>query len=166
MDALLRRYRDTLMIVGRGNLLFGIWGMIRTVMTYIISSDEREKLIADFRSAPEYQPDLEIVFYVLFFVIMLVVLLLEISLRIYIYRASRAESMGEHRSILYLIVAALIAGVSLFSVWYSVFKGYYGDMDIFDICITIAIETTSSILLLDLVRSSIRVRQLSRKLEG
>lgn len=164
MEALLRRHRDTLLIVGQGNLLFGIWGVIRTVMTYILQSSEREKLIADFRSSPEYRPDLESLFYIIFFALMFLLLLGELLLRLYIYRAARAEAEGEHRRGLYIVLAGVMAVTAVVLQIVSVVTGQYKDMDLFDLSVTLMIELTSSILLLDLVRSAIRVRQLERKL--
>lgn len=164
MEALLRRHQDTLIIVGRGNLLFGVWGMIRTVMTFILHNPERDKIIAEFQNTPDYDSAWKPLYYGVFLLFLLLVLAAEMGLRLYICRSAKAEGMGGRKSLWYVILAGFMSVASIVVLGYNLYSGYYQDLDLFDTVITVVIELTSAVMLLELVAASIRVRQLRRKL--
>jgi len=151
----LRRYSGALSVLGNAIVVFGIWDIIKTVLSTIYMSDElRDEIV---NSAPaEYLP------YAIGFVVVLSIL--TFALRAYIGLAARAEAAGKKKSPVYLIMTIpLFAEYLLF--FYADFLTMLKLNDEFlEVIGDMFINVTSVGFVALLLVNAIRVRRLKKQL--
>ena len=155
----LRKNQDTLKIVGQGVIAFGIWSIVKTVLSSALSwSSIREQM-----DAPGVSDAMLVSAFVFVMAVLLAIVLL---IRLYIGRAGIAEGRGQRRGGGYIVAAFLLAGVDFTLQIFSLAESLrLGGRPLMDMAITLVVELTSCITLVEMGVSAIRVRKLRRLLE-
>ena len=165
----LRRRQNTLIIVGVGTILFGVWSIVKTVGLFYFDKARRlavlKGMIESNGAAWEDR------YYTLAVVLAVIVLAWDLVLRAFIGWAAISEGMGKHRSLLYVIIACLMLWSSIWTM-----TGLSAEYVKYLIKLTsetpeapgqepslsaVIIEITSLIMLAEMIHASIRVRKLN-----
>ena len=154
----LRRYENRLISIGTGIAAFGIWSVIRFIMTLMLDTEETFKRL-DFGidSASEM-----IVFLIITFIVLLLLFLAHLHIGI----SARKEGLGGRGKWGYLIFTVIFLLFYLWAVSEDVrnMDEYYNGF--FDCIIETAIDCTVTITLVEILYAAITVRCLRRKLSN
>lgn len=169
MERELRRHQNTLVIIGSGVIMFGLWSVIKTIAFSILNREEVLQMVSGGVALSETDQK---VYLLIYYIFMAILLLIDLSFRVYVGRSARREGRGRKRKrdgVAYLVIAALIA---LFCV-----IGTVADvMEILDLSsatdnilsllVSVFIDVTSFITMVELIRAAVRSRQIKRALKG
>ena len=161
MEKELRRKQVTLVTLGTGVILFGVWSVVKSLLYF------RTGLFADLDAQiePELLPYIKLVTVV----IVALFVLADLGIRLKIGRRARAEGMGRRQKNGYLILAALIVLVNitgdLLGVYYIVKNGV-PEQSGPDYIVSVLVDLSSTILLAELIITALRVRKLRAMSEG
>ena len=161
MEKELRRKQVTLVTLGTGVILFGVWSVVKSLLYF------RTGLFADLDAQiePELLPYIKLVTVV----IVALFVLADLGIRLKIGRRARAEGMGRRQKNGYLILAALIVLVNitgdLLGVYYIVKNGV-PEQSGPDYVVSVLVDLSSTILLAELIITVLRVRKLRAMSEG
>ena len=156
-ERLLRKNQNTLVIVGKGVIAFGVWSAVKVVLSAMLMEDFQQTLKAT-TDTGEPVPPLAV------YATLTVMLLLLLGFRVLIGRSAIAEGRGRKSRWLYLVLAGLLALIDLAAlvgsfVW---IKDSYKSVT--DLVVTVVVELTSIVTRAELVLSAIRVKRLTRLL--
>ena len=164
----LRRDRDTLAIVGLGVMAFGVWSVIRAVLLFLAR-------IPGLREETMNMEPLERNIAVIGAVAALLLSVwIDLRLRLYIGRSARAEGLrGEHKTG-YLFAAGFLALACLVMLVVMAFFQFSSMEAVRNAresgegtaLSSIIVELTSLITLIDMIAASLRVKRMTRELEG
>ena len=155
MEKELRRKQVTLVTLGTGVILFGVWSVVKSLLYF------RTNLFKDLDTQvePELLPYIKLVTVV----IVALFVLADLGIRLKIGRRARAEGMGRRQKNGYLILAALIVLVNiigdLLGVCYIVKNGVPEQSGL-DYVVSVLVDLSSTILLAELIITALRVRKL------
>ena len=160
MEKELRRKQVTLVTLGTGVILFGVWSVVKSLLYF------RTNLFADL----DTQAEPELLPYMLATVVIVALFVLaDLGIRLKIGRRARAEGMGRRQKNGYLILAALIVLVNiigdLLGVYYIVKNGV-PEQSGPDYVVSALVDLSSTILLAELIVTVLRVRKLRAMSEG
>ena len=160
MEKELRRKQVTLVTLGTGVILFGVWSVVKSLLYF------RTNLFADL----DTQAEPELLPYMLATVVIVALFVLaDLGIRLKIGRRARAEGMGRRQKNGYLILAALIVLVNitgdLLGVYYIVKNGV-PEQSGPDYIVSVLVDLSSTILLAELIITALRVRKLRAMSEG
>ena len=161
MEKKLRRSQVTLVTLGSGVILFGVWSVVKSLLYF------RTNLFADL----DTQIEPELLPYVKLAAVVIVALfvLADLGIRLKIGRRARAEGMGRRQKNGYLILAALIVLVNitgdLLGVYYIVENGVPEQSGL-DYVVSVLVDLSSTVLLAELIVTVLRVRKLRAMSEG
>ena len=160
MEKELRRKQVTLVTLGTGVILFGVWSVVKSLLYF------RTNLFADL----DTQAEPELLPYMLATVVIVALsVLADLGIRLKIGRRARAEGMGRRQKNGYLILAALIVLVNitgdLLGVYYIVKNGV-PEQSGPDYIVSVLVDLSSTILLAELIITVLRVRKLRAMSEG
>lgn len=152
-EALVRRDRDTLYVIGTGIIALGAWALVKYVMLYLRYSQQLTEAIG------KDGEDGAVVSVILGIIIGLA--LFELVLHLVVGLSARAEGQGKRKGLLYLICAVLLAMLTFAYVCLDVFGlvaiGEIGDK--IDIVIEGIIDFTSFAMLAGLIAATVRLRK-------
>ncbi len=160
----LRRDRDTLAIVGLGVMAFGVWSVIRSVVTFVFQIPELRERFAETGNATAG--------IIATGVATLLVLAVDLRLRFCIWRSARAEGLRGERKTGYLFAAGILALLSLATLGFILFAAF-GTNELAaearasdEIGVSsFIVELTSLATLIDMIAASVRVKRMTRALE-
>ena len=160
MEKELRRKQVTLVTLGTGVILFGVWSVVKSLLYF------RTNPFADL----DTQVEPELLPYMLATVVIVALFVLaDLGIRLKIGRRARAEGMGRRQKNGYLILAALIVLVNitadLLGVYYIVKNGV-PEQSGPDYIVSVLVDLSSTILLAELIITVLRVRKLRAMSEG
>lgn len=161
MEKKLRRSQVTLVTLGTGVILFGVWSVVKSLLYF------RTGLFSDL----DTQVEPELLPYIKLAVVVIVALfvLADLGIRLKIGRRARAEGMGRRQKNGYLILAALIVLVNiigdLLGVYYIVKNGVPEQSGL-DYVVSVLVDLSSTVLLAELIVTVLRVRKLRAMSEG
>ena len=160
MEKKLRRSQVTLVTLGTGVILFGVWSVVKSLLYF------RTNLFADL----DTQVEPELLPYMLATVVIVALFVLaDLGIRLKIGRRARAEGMGRRQKNGYLILAALIVLVNiigdLLGVYYIVKNGVPEQSGL-DYVVSVLVDLSSTVLLAELIVTVLRVRKLRAMSEG
>ena len=172
----IRKHKDTLIIVGKGVVAFGLWSIIKSIAYSFLEKDEFFKFMNEAVGEIEaLEPEIGRLFVyafsVIFFIIVYSLLSCDIVFRIYVAKSAGAEAFGtlKKKRNTYLVIAGFMAFMSLLSILrvpFTIFKGEFEEAeDIIDIIATTIVELTSFITLTELMVSAVKIRRLRAGLE-
>ena len=156
----LRKYQDTLWIVGRGFILFGLWSAVKSLAAVFL---ERGRIISQIR-----ETDKDIAAFsdgqilTVFIVITAAILLVDLSLRLYIGRSAIAEGKGTKTGVLYIPLTAVFVIVGFANAVYMTCIIVSGrapsDPDNGVSYAAVIIEITQVIMMIEMIRAAIKVK--------
>ena len=162
----IRRCRNTLSISGRAILVYLAWRFVKSFMVSALGSNSTKELDAkyfeDMFANMNYpfigHIDLKVA--LLVFMAMLAFGFIEFFLYIYISRCALAQSRGEYRSGLYLLVARIVLAIDVIaSLMVIPFVVFMSSID--EVLVTVIIDLTSFAMLFDLIRAGTKLRRLA-----
>ena len=160
----IRKDQNTLIVVGTGTILFGLWTMAKTLgLVFILRKETVAALKANYEWVAEI-PD-RFVFWVIVgmtFIIMGVIL----AVRAYVGMSAIAVGRGKRKSILYLLFAGVMIISSIYYLAVGIFTmdapeqmgAFTRDQSIS----ALIIEATSMVMTVEMVVSALRIRKLTR----
>ena len=153
----LRKNQDTLKIVGLGVMAFGAWSIVRTILyTTLQWNSIIENMVEQELSAKTAG--------IMYVIVSVMIMAVEIAIRLYIGRSAIAEGKGKRKRPGYIVVAFLIALMNL-GLMFSFFMLLGARTEIsLDALVTMFVELTSTVILLEMCQSAIRVRKLLRQI--
>ena len=157
MEREIRRYRDHLVSIGTGVSLFGLWSVIKAILTIIMDP-------SDYTEIPEntvLDPFVQLVIIICAVVIVLGIIL---ALHLYIGLSARAEGLGKKKKMLYLVFTGLVIGIYMVSIISEIAMFSEIFTDYMSGAVTIFIDITTLVTLIELERAAYKVRTLSRQL--
>ena len=161
MEKELRRKQVTLVTLGTGVILFGVWSVVKSLLYF------RTNLFADLDT--QVEPELLPYIKLATVVIVALFVLADLGIRLKIGRRARAEGMGRRQKNGYLILAALIVLVNitgdLLGVYYIVKNGV-PEQSGPDYIVSVLVDLSSTALLAELIITVLRVRKLRAMSEG
>ena len=160
MEKKLRRSQVTLVTLGTGVILFGVWSVVKSLLYF------RTNLFADL----DTQVEPELLPYMLATVVIVALFVLaDLGIRLKIGRRARAEGMGRRQKNGYLILAALIVLVNitgdLLGV-YALVKYGISEQSGLEYVVSVLVDLSSTVLLAELIITVLRVRKLRAMSEG
>lgn len=157
----LRRRRITLMSLGSGVISFGIWSILKTFLYIYVGV-----LNLNVTTVPEqYRQATTIVAYVMLTFFMLI----DLSLRLFVGLKARAAGSGKRQRPTYIVVAGLLLACSVLSLLVAVFSRTSGRMEnqsVMDYAVSLFVEGCSAAMLAELVYTAVRMRKLTKLVEG
>ena len=153
----LRKNQDTLKIVGLGVMAFGAWSIVRTILyTTLQWNSIIENMVEQELSAKTAG--------IMYIIVSVMIMAVEIAIRLYIGRSAIAEGKGERKRSGYIVVAFLIALMDLsLMFFFFILLGTRTEISL-DALVTMFVELTSTVILLEMCQSAIRVRKLRRQI--
>ena len=169
----LRRYQDSMVIIGFGVIIFGAWTVIKTFLEYTLAPEVMpemvEQIFADDPANPSLDPFVLRLMTIIFcYGLILIGLIIDLSVRIYLGRAAMTEGRGKARRPTYLIIAGILcAGYLLSAIARIISIGSIlkEETTITDFAAYLFVDVTSFLTLLDLIWAGIKVRKIRKKLQ-
>ena len=164
--ATLRRYRDTLSISGLAIIAFGVWDILKATLSNVFG---RSYYVADQEADEGVQAILEMLadnseaFLLAVIVGLFLMVVIGLVLRIYVGLSAYAEAHGKRKSWTYVIVAGLMA-ISSATLMIAGLVTARNLGNALATIITGTIELTSTFAYVDLIRSAVIVKRLSKSL--
>ena len=151
----LRKYQNTLVVVGMGVIAFGIWSVIKTVMLTAFNKDEMAELSAQ-GTAVE----------VVFWVMLGIMLAIDLWLRLYVGLAAIQEGRGKKRKayIAWIFLMAFFSALGVLVGLASIGSDEAPATALGTAVVTVIVEATSCVLLVEMARAAVKVKRLSRQL--
>lgn len=147
MDSIIRKTEINLSTVGNGVILFGIWTLVKFLLTAVFTAENSDEKAA------------------LFSLSAWILTIAEFALRCYIGFSARAEGKGKQKRVVYLVFTAFLIFIYLPIIILEIFMLFILPDYIFNLIITLIIDVTSVTFLFELMINSIRLRKL-RKLQS
>lgn len=149
MEAKIRRTEDNLFVLGTSVIAFGLWNLIKFTVYFFFNSDDLKQAVDE-----KYFMFSVIVVWVIFFISFL--------LRCFIGLSARAEGKGKRKSVLYLVFTGIIMLVYSFLIIFEAVYFMVQFEHIFTMIVTLIIDVTSLVFLIELMINSIRIRKLRK----
>ena len=149
MDVKIRRLESNLTTIGTGVIAFGFWGFLKFILSYLFLGAQSVGIDGD-----EYITVIAVFVWAVAILIPLVYLWIGMS--------ARAEGRGKRKSALYLFMVGWIIFVSTIAILmelYSLSKL----KDWFEIIVTLIIDLTRYVFLIELMVYSISLRKLRKE---
>ena len=160
----LRRDENTLMVVGSGVIVFGIWSVVKALLqgTASFSKMLEEAQLEYAGLEGSGLTDLSWVVAALASAVVLLVLLLDLTIRVFVGLSARAEGRGKKQGRAYLVLSVLLLVLSGIYIFSYVFMLFSGSDQVMDADAAILVELTSLVTLLQMILSAVRVRRARR----
>lgn len=155
----LRRNQNALVVIGLGVIAFGIWSVIKAVLYTAFNMEAFLDLSAD----SSLDRNLGVV---IFWIFMGIVLVIDLALRLHVGLSAVAEGRGRKKRHAYIVLALLMALISLMTVIASIViaaSGYETTAPLGSLLVALIVELTSGILLVEMAVSAIKVKSLEKK---
>ena len=147
MEQKLRKYQSILGISGIATIVFGVWGIIKTILFMVLDPYRIDGSTIDIKAM-----------YLQFIIWVIVYVVIDLFLRVFVGLSARAESKGKKTSILYLIFAGILIIVSLF--WIIRTFLLIKEIDLMDILTSVIIDLISLFALTETLIYGIKLKKL------
>ena len=148
MSAIKNKIEINLITTGTGLMFFGLWTFIKFFLTIVFlgveyddNTSDEVKLIAT--------------------IITIIAVAIVSALFCYVGLSARAEGKGKKKSVVYLIVNGLILFFHILIIILETVSLLFG-VNIFTIVVTIIIDATAAVLMLEVMINSIKLRKIRR----
>lgn len=149
MDVKIRKLENDMITIGNGVIIFGFWGFIKFVLSYLFFG-------ADYLN--DTPKELEVFAHIFIWSFAV----LSPLVYLWIGTSARAEGKGKHKSILYLIMLGLVILFSTLVILLEV-ASLFALRDMMRIVVTLIIDLTRMVFLVELMVFSIRLRCLRKQ---
>lgn len=171
----LRRNRSTLSVVGLGVIAFGAWSVVKTILIFVLRVGDP---LANAILADSLPPQ---VFRTIFYAVIVLMLASDLLLRLYVGLSARKVGFGGKKGSAYIVLACLLAVMSIYGSVYTALhiggteaaetpassKEYQIDLSEAEAAdntvVSVIVEVTASVTLIELIVAAVRVRQLEQK---
>ena len=155
----IRRFEVRLRVTGTGVMLFAFWSIVKSVLIAVLRNGEDSG--ESIEAISELNDTESLILFVAAMVVFSFMLIADTLMRIAIYRMAKRESSDPNakRRNSYLVMASLLimsSIIAIVSVAWSTLNSEYG---ISDGVITIVVELSAMITLIELIRSVIILRK-------
>ena len=158
-----RRIRNVLSTAGFGVIAFGIWSIIRVVLRVAFSRQAQPDIDPNELDSMISQSGDDVKTFLLVLLILVIVFAaIEIALRLFVGLSARSEGRGKKKSIAYVIVAGILIPYYVISVIYNFMSFDYVN-GIVDNIISMIMDITSTIALIEVFVAAIRIRVMRKK---
>ncbi len=163
MERELRRNQDLLFCVGSGIITFGFWSLVKGVMSMIFYKDEWAELLTATGTTEEEMA----IAIPLLYIIVTVIICLDVLLRLIVGTSARIEGRGRGKrpQKAYLFFGAILGLLSLASLLTDFMHFEENFNTILDGIITVIIDVTSIVMVVELFVAGMKVRRLSKKID-
>ena len=148
MSAIKNKIEINLITTGTGLMFFGLWTFIKFFLTIVFlgveyddNTSDEVKLIAT--------------------IITIIAVAIVSALFCYVGLSARAEGKGKKKSVMYLIVNGFILFFHILIIILETVSLFFG-VNIFTIVVTIIIDATAAVLMLEVMINSIKLRKIRR----
>lgn len=162
MERELRRYQNLLVCVGSGIILFGLWTLVKGVMTIILYKEELQEFLLSLGTREEELAlMIELVSYFL-----IILCCLDLALRLAVGLSARREGRArdQKRHWAFLVFGAVLLTLTLTSLTMDLKDFNENFNSIFDGIITVAIDATSVVMTIELFVAGAKVKYLKKKI--
>ncbi len=149
MVAKLRRTQDNLFVLGTSAIVFGLWNLIKFAIYYFFAFNEIKESAGD-------------KYYLITAIVVWVIVFFSFLIRCFIGFSARAEGKGKRKNVVYLVFAGMIALVYFCIIAFEVVYFIVRYDHIFTMIITLIIDVTSFVFLVELIVNSIKIRKLRK----
>ena len=159
----IRRYQDNLVTIGTGILLLSLWTVLKTVLLAVLPSGNLpDSIDTSAASVSAANGQSLIIFMILTLAISL---FLDLFLRIYTGISARAVGYGRKKKKGYLVTAAVLIILHIFNSFYLISSciTFPDQVSVIETAVTAIIDTTSVIMLIELIRSAIMLKVLTER---
>ncbi len=167
MERELRRNQNLLYCVGTGVIMFGLWSVIKGIMTIFLQKDELIVMLETVKASltPD-QADYFVSTFTLVCIIIGIIIGVLLLMHICVGLSARKEGMGRRKKdrVGYLVVAFILLVLSVALVVPEIPALFKGVDDLLDEIVTVIVDVTSIVVILELIVTGIKVRILKRKL--
>ena len=155
----IRRFEVRLRVTGTGVLLFAFWSIVKSVLVAVLRNEEDSG--ESIEAISELNDTELLILFVAAMVVFSFILIADTLMRVAIYRMAKRESSDPNakRRNSYLVMAGLLimfSIIAILSVAWSTLNSEYG---MSDGVITIVVELSAMITLIELIRSVIVLRK-------
>ena len=153
IEVKIRRYKKNMEVSGRAMLAFGIWSVLKAVITVALGGKTVWELMEISEAERE---ELGMIFLIIY----LIIVLLALFLFIFIGRRAISYARDKHRKKGFLILAAVLLVLDFIGIpgYFTMVKG----LDNIDTVIASAlVDITTCVALFDMIYSAIRIEKLS-----
>ena len=155
----IRRFEVRLRVTGTGVLLFAFWSIVKSVLVAVLRNEENSG--ESIEAISELNDTELLILFVAAMVVFSFILIADTLMRVAIYRMAKRESGDPNakRRNSYLVMAGLLimfSIIAILSVAWSTLNSEYG---MSDGVITIVVELSAMITLIELIRSVIILRK-------
>ncbi len=140
----LRKYENKLIISGLGVILFGIWSVVKSLLSFILNMNTDES------------------YNVSMLVNVLIFLAIELALRLYIGMSARSEGFGRKKRYAYIVLSVIISILSFVSLLYLLYANNIESL--LQYLVSILFEATSMFAYIELVVSAFAVKKLRKEI--
>ena len=146
----IRRDQNTLVILGNGVIVFGLWTFAKTLLSWFLN--------------PAYfsQQTDQTISVLVFNIMVVIVLVMDLLLRLFVGLSARNAGLGKRTNIVYVGAAVILLLLNVLSTGGIMYQFTAAGERTFDSIITLIISITSMIILLDLIVASVKVKIRSR----
>lgn len=153
MDATIRRLQNNLFTLGTGTIAFGIWTVIKY---FLLCTVDIPNIIYSTGQIPDD------IYRIAFFIIVMTVAIFDFILRCVIGFSARSEGRGKKKGWFYLITAIITILLYVFGVITEITAMFSATEGLLNKIITLLIDTTSIVLIIEIIISSIKLKKLLR----
>ena len=150
MNAKIRKREINLITLGSGVILVGLWIFLKFALTLLIHGNEIEE---EFPSVVIFWAN----------VILWIIAALILLMSLYIGLSARAEGKGKKKTIVYLILSGVMACFDLIIVILDAYLLFAPTSDIFNVIVTLIIDATVLVMLVELIVNAVGVRRLRKE---
>ena len=161
----LRRERSTLRSLALGIIAFGLWSVVKTVITMMMVP--LEKILDSEAIAKLTDSGMRFLVYVVMIVVALGIMSIDLIPRLYVAWKARREGLGKNQGRVWIIWAVI-----LFAFWSILVIGEIvrlpgrinkPDREMLDSIVSLAVDLTSTVILGELCFTAFRVKKLARE---
>ena len=156
MKKRLRRNQNYLVMIGTGVIILGFWSVIKTVMFLIL---EPQDITGFFSTVQVSGMPIHTSYLVL-----VVLLGIELAVRLFVGLCARSEGFGSKQGPVYVVFAIFLSLFHLAAIVASIASGFRFYDNPMDAAVSLLMDLTSLVTLVELVNSAFKVRWLSREL--
>ena len=146
----IRRDQHTLVILGNGVILFGVWSFVKAILSLWLTPS------VYMQGADPSVGKITIV------IAVLIALVVDLLLRFFVGRSARNVGLGKKTHIAYIGAAVLLMILYVISTGGMFYQFFVQQNNMFESLINLIIDITSFIILLELVIASVKVKRRSR----
>lgn len=162
MEAKLRRYRSSLVTNGIGIITFGLWSLIKFIMSTVVQPVEFD----DAAIQEMADPTLKIIALIIVGALVVIILAIIFAVHFYIGLSAYKEGINGKKGSFYLVAAGIMALIMCMTM--TIYFVPQDNADTFTLSNIAAffIDLTTVIILVDTIYAALMSRRLAKKLES